>query len=251
MPTALITGPTSGICRAIADAYARRGFDLVLVSRDEARLGRVADEVSRSFGVGAEVLRADLADHGDLARVEARVDDDRRPVDAVVNNAGYGIAKWFGDTTAEEEERNLDVLVRAPLRLTHAAVRQMQHRGGGEILNVSSVAGFTPRGSYGAHKAWVTSLTEWVSIAFRDQGIKATALCPGFVRTEFHQRGNMDMSSVPRWMWLDAELVAAQGMRDLLAGRPVSVPSRRYAALTTLARHLPRRVVARAARRGR
>jgi uncharacterized protein len=251
MPTALVTGPTSGIGRAFADAYARRGFDLVLVARDEARLARVADEVSGRFGVGCEVLRADLAEADDLARVEARVADGQQPVGAVVNNAGYGIAKWFGDTTVEEEERNLDVLVRAPLRLTHAAVQQMQRRGGGEILNVSSVAGFTPRGSYGAHKAWVTSLTEWVGLAFRDQGIKATALCPGFVRTEFHQRGNMDMTSVPRWMWLDADVVVEQAIRDLLAGKVVSVPTRRYAALTALARHLPRRVVARAARRGR
>jgi uncharacterized protein len=141
--------------------------------------------------------------------------------------------------------------VRAPLRLTHAAVQQMQRRGGGEILNVSSVAGFTPRGSYGAHKAWVTSLTEWVSIAFRDRGIKATALCPGFVRTEFHQRGHMDMSSVPGWMWLDADYVVEQGIRDMLAGKAVSVPSRRYALLTALSRHLPRGLVAKVARRGR
>jgi short-subunit dehydrogenase len=251
MPIALITGPTAGIGRAFADAYARRGFDLVLVSRDASRLEQVAEEVSRTYGVGCEVLPADLADSEDLARVEARVGDGGRPVEAVVNNAGYGIAKWFGDTTVDEEQRSLDVLVRAPLRLTHAAVQQMQARGSGEILNVSSVAGFTPRGTYGAHKAWVTSLTEWLNIAYRGRGIKATALCPGFVRTEFHQRGHMDMSNVPGWMWLDAEDLVDEAMRDLLAGKAVSIPSKRYAVLTALARHLPRRLLARMARIGR
>ncbi|MGH3355931.1 MAG: SDR family NAD(P)-dependent oxidoreductase [Nocardioidaceae bacterium] len=251
MSIALITGPTAGIGRVFANAYAERGFDLVLVSRDEARLKTVADEVSTAYGVTCEVLPADLADAEALARVEARINDDRRPIQALVNNAGYGIAKWFGDTTIEEEQRSLDVLVRAPLRLTHAAIHRMQARGSGEIINVSSVAGFTPRGTYGAHKAWLTSLTEWLNIQYRDKGIKVTALCPGFVRTEFHQRGRMDMSRIPSWMWLDADSVVQQAMHDLLAGKALSVPTKRYTVLATVARHAPRRMVARFARRGR
>ncbi len=251
MPTALVTGPTAGIGRAFADAYARRGFDLVLVSRNAERLRQVADEVGTSYGVECEVFPADLADLDDVVRVEARIADPRRPVEAVVNNAGYGMARWFQDTTVEEEQRSLDVLVRAPLRLSHAAVRQMLPRGSGEILNVSSVAGFLPRGTYGAHKAWVTSFTEWLNLAYRAKGIKATALCPGFVRTEFHERGNMNMSKVPRWMWLDAESLVAQTMRDLAAGKAISIPSKRYAVLTRVSRLAPRRIVARMARMGR
>jgi uncharacterized protein len=251
MPTALVTGPTAGIGRAFADAYARRGFDLVLVSRNAERLRRVADAVGTSYGLECEVLPADLADIDDLVMVEARISDEERPVEAVVNNAGYGIARWFQDTTVEEEQRSLDVLVRAPLRLSHAAVRQMLSRGSGEILNVSSVAGFLPRGTYGAHKAWVTSFTEWLNLTYRAKGIKATALCPGFVRTEFHERGNMNMSKVPRWMWLDAESLVEQAMRDLDAGKAISIPSKRYAVLTRVSRLAPRRVVARMARMGR
>ena len=251
MPTALITGPTAGIGRSFADAYAARGFDLVLVSRDSERLKGVADEVSRTYGVGCEVLPADLADSDDLARVEARVADHQRPVEAVVNNAGYGIARWFGDTTVEEEQHSLDVLVRAPMRLSHAALGRMLRHGGGELVNVSSMAGFTPRGSYGAHKAWVTSLTQWINIAYRDRGIKATAVCPGFVRTEFHQRANLDLSSIPGWMWLQADRVVDEAMRDLLAGKAVSIPSRRYRTLHRVSRFVPRQVVAQIARRGR
>lgn len=251
MPTALITGPTAGIGRAFADAYAGRGFDLVLVSRDAERLERVAAEVGAAYGVECEVYPADLADLDEVARVEARIADTERPVEAVVNNAGYGIARWFQDTSVEEEQRSLDVLVRAPLRLSHAAVQAMLPRGSGEILNVSSVAGFLPRGTYGAHKAWVTSFTEWLNLTYRTKGIKATALCPGFVRTEFHTRGDMDMSSVPRWMWLDAESLVAQAMRDLTAGRAISIPSKRYAVLARVSRLAPRRIVARMARMGR
>jgi uncharacterized protein len=251
MPTALITGPTSGIGRAFADAYAARGFDLVLVSRDETRLKQVADEVSRAYAVGCEVLPADLADSDDLARVEARLREPAHPVEALVNNAGYAIARWFGDSTVDEEQRGLDVLVRAPMRLSHIALQQMLGRGGGELVNVSSVAGFTPRGSYGAHKAWVTSLTEWVNIVYAERGIKATAVCPGFVRTEFHQRANLDLSTVPGWMWLRADRVVAEAMRDLQRGRAISIPSRRYRVLTAVSRFLPRPVVARTARRGR
>ncbi len=121
----------------------------------------------------------------------------------------------------------------------------------GEILNVSSVAGFLPRGTYGAHKAWVTSFTEWLNLTYRTKGIKATALCPGFVRTEFHTRGDMDMSSVPRWMWLDAESLVAQAMGDLAAGKAISIPSKRYAVLARVSRLAPRRIVARMARMGR
>lgn len=251
MPTALITGPTSGIGRAFADAYARRGFDVVLVARDKARLEQVAERLRDTYGVGTEVLAADLADREDTERVAARLQDTDRAVDALVNNAGFGLGRWFSDTLFEDEERSLDVLVRAPLRLSHAAVRQMDARGAGEIVNVSSVAGFLPRGSYGAHKAWLTSLTEWMSLTYRAKGLHITALCPGFVRTEFHARGEMSTRRIPGWMWLDADAVVAQAMRDLAAGKALSVPSRRYRMLLVLGRFAPRSVVARVSRIGR
>ncbi|HET7329018.1 MAG TPA: SDR family NAD(P)-dependent oxidoreductase [Nocardioidaceae bacterium] len=251
MPTALITGPTAGIGRAFARAYARRGFDLVLVARDEARLRRVAADLRADYGVRSEVLPADLADHDDVERVASRIDDTDRPVDALVNNAGFALAQRFSDSTFADEERSLDVLVRAPLRLSHAAVRHMERRGRGEIVNVSSVAGFLPRGSYGAHKAWLTSLTEWMSRNYRDRGVRITALCPGFVRTEFHQRGRLDTSRVPAWMWLDADDLVAWAMRDLLAGKAVSVPGRRYQVISAVARVAPRSVLARLPRMGR
>ncbi|MPZ95678.1 MAG: SDR family NAD(P)-dependent oxidoreductase [Propionibacteriales bacterium] len=251
MPTALITGPTAGIGRAFANAYAERGFDLVLVSRDEVRLKTVAEDLSARHAVTCEVLPADLSDRDAVERVVARIDDQSRPIDALVNNAGFGLNTWFGDTDFADEERSLDVLVRAPLRLTHTAVKQMDRRGDGEIVNVSSVAGFLPRGTYGAHKAWLTSLSAWLNQTYRRRGVRVMALCPGFVRTEFHQRGNMNTRRIPGWMWLDADDLVAEALHDLAAGKAISVPSRRYRALMTLARLTPRSLLTRVSRLGR
>jgi short-subunit dehydrogenase len=249
VPTALITGPTSGIGRAFADALAAQGYDLVLVSRDEARLSETAAELMTAHGVRAEVLPADLADLDDIRRVEERIR--ARPVDMLVNNAGFGLNNTFPTTDIEDEQRSLDVLVGAVMRLTHAALGPMIEAGRGEIVNVASVAGFTIRGTYAAHKAWVINFSSWAGTRYRSQGIRVMALCPGFVRTEFHQRMGADMSGIEGWLWLDAEPVVRAALKDLRAGKVVSVPSIRYKVLSTLSRIAPRRIVEKAARRGR
>ncbi|MGH3500894.1 MAG: SDR family NAD(P)-dependent oxidoreductase, partial [Nocardioidaceae bacterium] len=186
MPLAMVTGPTSGIGLAFAHALAAEGYDLVLVSRDETRLKQVADDLSSSAGVHCDVLPADLSDTADIRQVEARLVDE--PFDMVVNSAGFGLRRPFDANTIEDEQRGIDVLVTAVMRLSHAALGPMLERGGGSIVNVSSVAGFLPRGSYGAHKAWVTNFSAWAGVRYRPQGVRVMALCPGFVHTEFHQR---------------------------------------------------------------
>lgn len=249
MPTAVITGPTAGIGLAFARALAGEGYDVVLVARDEARLRQVAEELTALHGVGCEVLRADLADLDDTRRVEERLQ--AGPVDLLVNDAGFGLRTAFDASDVADEQRNLDVLVRAVMRLTHAALPQMLARGSGDILNVSSVAGFMPRGTYGANKAWVTSFSAWCNVHYRKQGVRVMALCPGFVHTEFHQRMEDDMRGVPSRMWLDASDVVRVGLADLRSGKAVSVPSLRYKTAVAVSRVLPRRLVARIAQRGR
>jgi short-subunit dehydrogenase len=249
MPTALITGPTSGIGRAFADALAAEGHDLILVSRDEDRLHQVAEELSSTHGIAAEVFRADLSSLGDTRAVEERIR--RGPIDVLINNAGFSLRRTFPDGDVEEEQQTMDVLVRAVMRLTHAALGPMLEAGRGEIVNVSSVAGFTIRGTYAAHKAWVTNFSNWAGIRYRSRGVRVMALCPGFVHTEFHQRMNADMSGVKSWMWLDAEPVVATALRDLRAGKTVSIPTVRYKVLSRLARIAPKMLVEKAARRGR
>ena len=250
-PTALVTGASAGIGLAFARRLAADGFDLVLVGRDAQRLHDVAEELGRDELAAVEVLPADLTTDDGCAAVAARLCDGTRPVDVLVNNAGFGLAAAFPEAPLEDEERLLRLLVVAVLRLTHAALPGMLDRGRGAVVNISSVAGFVPRGTYGAAKAWVTSFSESLSYDLRGRGVRVMALCPGLVRTEFHERAGWSPPRLPAAMWLDADRLVDIALRDLRRGAAVSVPTWRYAALTTAARLAPRRLVARAAARRR
>ena len=243
--TALITGPTAGIGLAFAEQLAARGQDLVLVARDRARLEDLAARLSDSHDVDVEVLVADLADREQIAAVEARVADPQRPVSLLVNNAGFGHKHPFTENSVEDEQEMLDVLVTAVMRLSHAAIGPMLQRGEGAIVNVSSVAAFLPRGTYSAAKAYVVSFSEWLDLTYRDRGVRGMALCPGFVRTEFHARMGVGRDSAPGWMWLDAERLVREALVDLERGKAISIPSRRYKLLSALARATPSSVQAR------
>jgi short-subunit dehydrogenase len=251
MTRALVTGATAGIGLSFARALAARGNDLVLLARDGARLEQVAAEVRAEHGVQADVLVADLTTADGLAAAEAALASTTAPVDLLVNNAGASLAGWFGTTDVADEDRQLDLLVRAPMHLMDVAIKAMVGRGRGQVVNVASVAAFTPRGTYSAHKAWLVNLSQWADWHYRSSGVRVMALCPGFVRTEFHQRADMDISGVPRWMWLNSDKLVAAALADLDKGRSTSIPSLRYKVLSFLARHAPTAVVARSAQRGR
>ncbi|WP_240770201.1 SDR family oxidoreductase [Nocardioides sp. GY 10127] len=242
---ALVTGATAGIGRSFAVQLASRGHDLVLVARDAPRLERLAGELADRFGTDVEVLPADLTDRTQLATVEARLADAERPVDLLVNNAGFGLKGRFADNDVDAETAMLEVLVVAVLRLSHAALGAMSARGHGAVLNVSSVAAFLPRGTYSAAKAWVNRFGAWASAEYRPRGVTVTTLCPGFVRTEFHARMGVGRGSAPSWLWLDADDLVAQALDDLADGRAFSIPSRRYRALVALSRVVPDRVLLR------
>lgn len=236
---ALVTGPTAGIGFEIARQLAARGHDLVLVARNEERLGEVALQLTQEFGITTEVIAADLADRDALALVEARLADPDRPVEILVNNAGFGLKGRFLDNTIAQEQAHLDVLVVAVMRLCHAALGPMAARGSGQVLNVSSVAGFLPRGTYSAAKAYVTKFSEWAHSEYGPQGVQVMALCPGFVRTEFHERMDVGRDSAPDFLWLDAEDLVTTALADLDAGKAISVPSLRYKAIVTGAKYIP------------
>lgn len=251
MTRALVTGATAGIGLSFVRALAARGVDLVLLARDGARLEQVGEEVRSRHGVQAEVVVADLTTAEGLAAAESALASATAPIDLLVNNAGASLAGWFGTTDIADEDRHLDLLVRAPMHLMDVAIKAMVGRGHGQVVNVASVAAFTPRGTYSAHKAWLVNLSQWADWHYASSGVRVMALCPGFVRTEFHARADMDISGVPRWMWLDSDALVASALADLDRGRTLSIPSLRYKVLATLARHAPTSLVARAARRGR
>lgn len=242
MPTAAITGATAGIGNAFARKLAAEGFDLVLVARDADRLGGTAADLRDRYGVGVETIAADLADREQTERVAARLRDTVHPVDVLVNNAGFALNRPFLTSDVLDEERVLDVMVRAVLLLTKAVVPGMVDRGRGRVITVSSVAGFLPGGTYSAVKAWATTFTTSLAGELAGTGVTATALCPGYVRTEFHRRAELEMSRLPSWAWLNADDLVAQAWADARRGTAVSVPSRRYKAAVLFLRHLPLRI---------
>ncbi len=251
-PTALITGASSGIGAEYARQLSKRGADVVLVARDERALEALAGEIDRSGG-RAEVLVADLLDPSQRDLVVDRLSDGARPVDLLVSNAGYGVPLSFEQNDVEDEVRHLQLHVEVALRLSRAALPGMLDRGHGRIVNVASVAGLVPRGTYGAAKAWLVSFSRWANVAYGSRGVTVTAVCPGFVHTNFHERLGLPPGEegVPRGMWLEAPRVVRESLRDAARGRSVSIPSLRYKALTALSRLLPDRIVVAAASRGR
>lgn len=248
MATALITGGTSGIGLAFARAYAARGHDLVLVARDEARLAETAAELGRAHGVRVDCLTADLADRASAALVGARLAERDRPVDVLVNNAGFSVGAPLLSESLERHDRAAEVMMRSVLLLQGAAGRAMTERRGGTIINVGSVAGFITQGHYSAIKAYVTALTESLAVELAGTGVRVCVLCPGYVRTEFHARAGIAGSSIPGPLWLDADALVADCLRDVERGRVVSIPQVRWKGITAFLRHAPRPVVRRLSR---
>lgn len=243
MGTALVTGASSGLGLEFAWQLAAANHNLVLVARDTARLTELANQLRAAANVRVEVLPADLTVPADLEVVAQRLRSLTNPVGLLVNNAGLGLGQAFAGGELQRELAALDLMVKAVLVLSHAAVEQMQSRGRGAILNVGSVAGHLATGTYSSHKAWVRTFTESLSVELRHSGVTATVLQPGFVRTEFHQRAEIDSSILPELAWLNAEDVVSAALRDVRRGVVLSTPSLRYRAATGLLRLAPRRVI--------
>jgi uncharacterized protein len=238
---AVVTGATAGIGAAFARALAAEGYELVLVARDGARLAALAAELP----VKATPLAADLATPTGRAPVEELLAGD---IDLLVNNAGMSLGRSLLKAPPEDLDALLALNVAAVQRLTRAVLPGMVERRRGAVVNVSSVAGFLaqPGSTYSASKAWVTNFSESTGIAMRRHGVRVMALCPGYTRTEFHQRAGVDAGKIPNWLWLSADDVVRAGLRDLRRGKLVSVPDWRYKTATFGARYAPRWLVRRA-----
>lgn len=245
MAIALITGATAGIGAQYARLLAKEGFDLILVARNKNRLASTAKSLNKEFGVKVEVLPADLTKPVQLEKVRKRLSDSRKPIEVLINNAGFGINKSFLVSDLSDEQGLLDVLVTAPMRLTHAVLPIMKERNSGTIVNVSSVASWIAGGSYSAAKSYLTVLTESLHTELRPTKVKISALCPGFTRTEFHERGRMKMNGLPNFMWLSAEKVVSKSWRDVNAGKVISIPGWQYLILSSISRFGPRPMVRR------
>jgi short-subunit dehydrogenase len=246
MATALVTGATSGIGAAYAKLLAKEKYDLVLVARDLTRLNAYAKELNKTYKIKVETLQADLTKPAQLAKVEKRLSSKTKPIEVLINNAGFGIKQSFADSEIKKEQELLDVLVTAPMRLTHAALPQMLKRDSGVIVNVSSVASWIAGGTYSAAKSYLTVFSEYLNTELKRTNIKVSALCPGFTRTEFHQRGKMRMTGLPNFMWLSSDQVVAKSWKYAKAGKAICIPGWQYLLLSTIARVAPRPIVRKA-----
>ena len=238
---ALVTGATAGIGESFTRMLASKGFNIALVARDEARLHERAAALREKYGVQTFVLPADLATDQGCSAVEDYLKEFE--IEVLINNAGFGINKAFTASALDAEQNLLDVLVRTPMRLMHVVLPQMKARNSGTVINVSSVASFIAGGTYSASKSYLTVLSESLHTELRGTNVKMNALCPGFTRTEFHERGRMRMKGLPEFMWLNSDQLVARSWADTQGGKAVSIPGWQYKLLFGFIALLPRPIV--------
>jgi hypothetical protein len=247
--TALVTGASSGIGEAFADVFASEGFDLVIVARREGRLQAVAERLRQKHGVRVDVIAADLSARDACERLCGELASRGIHIDALVNNAGYGVPGSYGASTWQTHSDFLQVLVTSVAELTYRLLPAMIERQYGRIINVASLAGLVPAPSghtlYGASKAFLIKFSEALANEVRRDNVHVTALCPGFTMSEFHDvTGTRDkMKRMPSWMWLDAPTVARQGFDAVNAGRHIYINGRVNRTIATLTRLLPQTLV--------
>jgi len=241
MAKALVTGASAGIGLEFVHQLAKKGYDVILVSRNKNKLEEVAQDVVNKYGVKTQVLTADLGtEQGIKQTCDFILQND---IEFVVNNAGLGINKPFHATDLAEEVNLLNVLVKAPLEISHTAINQMMKKNKGFIVNVGSVAAWTTSGTYSAAKVWLTSFSESLNTNYKSSGINVTVVAPGFTRTEFHQRAQMPTNEIPNWMWISTQLVVKESIKAVLKAKPVVIPHFKYKMLFVLLRVLPRNIV--------
>lgn len=247
--TCLVTGASSGIGADIARELARRGHGVTIVARREERLRELADELSASHGIRADVVAADVAEADGRATLLDAVRDGGLTVDVLVNNAGYGSGGRFQDLDPESEEKMVRLNVDALHSLCAHFVQEMAGRGRGAILNVASTVAFQPlprQATYAASKAFVLSFTEALHADLHGTGVTATALCPGLTRTEFFDiAGGMDeaTSNAPGFAMMESSEVAREAVEGMAAGKRVVIPSAFNKATALSGRLTPRSVL--------
>ncbi len=249
-PVALVTGASAGIGKVFCDRLAARGHDLILVARDAARLDALGRELGGRHGISVEFFPADLSRDAEIARLVARVRTAKLAV--LVNNAGFGTKGLLAETTPESQAAMLHLHTLAPMQATQAALPGMLERQRGWVINVSSAASFLYSAgnvNYCATKAYLTRLSEGLATELVGSGVRVQALCPGFTRSEFHERMDVDPHEISAKLWMPAESVVDYSLACIERGGPViCVPGFRYRLMVAMLRHMPRRFMDRIAR---
>ena len=246
---ALVTGASSGIGREIANVLAKKGYNLILIARRKERLEIAARQISETFEVDVRYITCDLSSSDSVGQIYKFCNEHLLSVGFIVNNAGYGISTAFHDTPVEEEEAFLRVLGVSVVSLTKVFLPQMLDRGEGKIMIISSVASYAPPSSiqslYGPIKRFVNGFSDSLNANYGHVGISSTAVLPGYTVTEFHSASGTQaqMDKVPSFMKLNAQDVAEEAVNDTLAGKAISIPSKRYKLIIFLLKCLPRPIM--------
>ncbi|MBD3420057.1 MAG: SDR family NAD(P)-dependent oxidoreductase [Chitinivibrionales bacterium] len=241
-PIALITGATSGIGAAFARRLASAGCSLILTGRREEKLRSSTSELRAGGASQIDVLIGDLADEAHRSAIAKKIPTLPR-LDFLVNNAGFNIHANVEEADPQQLRSIIDVHCTATVELTHAALGVMKRNGRGAIVNVSSLASFTPgsgSATYCATKAFVTTFTEALYLELSDSGIRVQALCPGWVRSDFHTRRGIMLSNMPAFLWMEADYVVNESLHALERKKILCIPKFRFKLIAFLCRHLPR-----------
>ena len=238
---ALVTGATAGIGESFTRLLAANNYNIVLVARDAQRMQERAQQLESQFNISTHMIQADLATDIGCGLVESYIKNNQ--IDVLINNAGFGLNKAFTLSEVDAEQQMLDVLVRTPMRLMHSVLPGMKERNKGVVINVSSVAGYIAGGSYSASKSYITVISESINTELAATNVKVSALCPGFTRTEFHQRARMSMKGLPSFMWLNSDKLVEKAWVDALKGRAISIPGWQYQLLVFIIHTVPRSLV--------
>jgi len=241
----LITGASAGIGAAFAELMAQMGYDLILTARREEKLNNLASELHRKWGTNSLVIVADLAQVGAVDTLLSEVAANGRTIDALINNAGYGLGGTFASTNWQDQAGFIQLMLTAPTELAHKTLRGMRERGFGRIINVASLAGILPgsRGHtlYSAVKSYLIKFSQSLNLENLGTGVNITALCPGFTYSEFHDVNGLreQVSTLPAYMWLDAKTVAKLGIDAVEVNRAVVVTGVANKIITAIAHFLP------------
>jgi short-subunit dehydrogenase len=247
-PRVLITGASAGIGEGFARHLAKDAYDFVLVARRRERMDALASELSSQHGATSEVIEADLTTDLGVAAIEERLG--RGDIIMLINNAGFGTFGEFAKQPLQRELEELDLNVRALMRLTHAALQPMTERRSGAIINVASAAAFQPipyNATYAATKAFVLHFSEAIHEEARHHGVSVTCLCPGPVKTEFQQVAGLDSNAIPAIAWESVDSVVRSGLSAARSGRAIAIPGTVNKMTSASSRLVPRFLVRRVA----